>query len=55
MSMLNINTPKSLIKLNQVHRANIEKKLAHRLEAARSKGDLDLLKSLELERQQLLK
>ena len=53
MSMMNRNTPKSLIKLKEIHRANIEKKLAHRLEAARSKGDEDLVKSLEAERQQL--
>ncbi|MDJ0556460.1 MAG: hypothetical protein QNJ68_18870 [Microcoleaceae cyanobacterium MO_207.B10] len=53
MSIMNRNSPKSLVKLNQVHKANIEKRLAHRLEAARSKGDQDLIKSLEAERQEL--
>ena len=51
MSMMNINTPKSLVKLNEVHRANVEKRLAHRLEAARAKGNHNLVKILEAERQ----
>ena len=50
---MNNNTPTSLLKLNQVHRANIEKKLAHRLESARAKGNQDLIKVLETERQLL--
>ncbi len=53
MSMMNRNTPKSLVKLNEVHRANIEKRLAHRLEAARAKGNHNLVKILEAERQLL--
>ncbi|NEP08602.1 MAG: hypothetical protein F6K25_27325 [Okeania sp. SIO2G4] len=53
MSMMNKNSPKSLVKLNEVHKANIEKRLAHRLEAARSKGNQDLVKALESERQLL--
>ena len=40
---MNRNTPKSLVKLNELHKANIEKRLAHRLEAARVKGDKDEL------------
>ncbi|NEQ36358.1 MAG: hypothetical protein F6K40_08735 [Okeania sp. SIO3I5] len=53
MSIMNRNTPKSLVKLNEVHRANIEKRLAHRLEAARAKGNQNLVKILEAERQLL--
>ena len=50
---MNKNTPKSLVKLDKVHKANIEKKLAHRLEAARAKGNQDLVKILEAEKQLL--
>ena len=53
MSMMNKNTPKSLVKLDEIHKANIEKKLAHRLEAARAKGNQDLVKILEAEKQLL--
>ncbi len=53
MSMMNKNSPKSLVKLNEVHKVNIEKRLAHRLEAARAKGNQDLVKALESERQLL--
>ncbi len=53
MSTMNKNTPKSLIKLNEVHRVNIEKRLAHRLEVARAKGDSDLVKKIEEEKQLL--
>ena len=53
MSMMNRNTPKSLVKLNEVHRANIEKRLAHRLEAAIAKGNHNLVKILKVERQLL--
>ncbi|MCL2930767.1 MAG: hypothetical protein MGG11_00210 [Trichodesmium sp. MAG_R03] len=51
--MMNKNTPKSLVKLDEIHKANIEKKLAHRLEAARAKGNQDLVKILEAEKQLL--
>ena len=53
MSMMNKNTPKSLVKLDEIHKANIEKKLAHRLEAAIAKGNQDLVKILEAEKQLL--
>ncbi|NEN92182.1 MULTISPECIES: hypothetical protein [unclassified Okeania] len=53
MSMMNKNSPKSLVKLNEVHKVNIEKRLAHRLEAARAKGNQNLVKALESERQLL--
>ncbi|MCL2923654.1 MAG: hypothetical protein MGF17_03245 [Trichodesmium sp. MAG_R04] len=53
MSILNTNTPKSSVKLNEVHKANIERKLAHRLEVARNKGNENLVKTLEAEKQLL--
>lgn len=40
--------------LAQTHRANIQKRLEHRLEVARAKGDLNLIRLLEAEREQLL-
>jgi len=53
MSIMNKNTSKSLVELNEVHKANIEKKLAHRLEVARTKGNENLVKTLEAEKQLL--
>lgn len=39
--------------LTQTHRANLQKRLEHRLEVARAKGDHNLIQLLEAERQQL--
>lgn len=36
-----------------VHRANIQKRLEHRLEVARTKGDENLIRMLEQEMKQL--
>ncbi len=46
---MNNNTRKSLSKLNEVHKANLEKRMQHRLEVARSKGDENLIRALEAE------
>ncbi|MEB3342526.1 MAG: hypothetical protein VKJ25_17445 [Okeania sp.] len=50
---MNRNTPKSLVNLNQVHKENLKKRLTHRLEAARAKGNQDLVQMLEAEKQLL--
>lgn len=46
---MNRNSRKSVAKLNEVHRANLEKRLQHRLEVARVKGDENLIRALEAE------
>jgi len=42
-----------LQRVADVHRANIQKRLEHRLEVARAKGDENLVRALEAEMQQL--
>ncbi len=49
--MLNRNKRKN--QLSQTHRANIQKRLEHRIEVARAKGDQDLVRLLEAERDQV--
>ncbi len=49
MSAMNKNTRKSLSKLNEVHKANLAKRMQHRLEVARAKGDENLIQALEAE------
>ena len=46
---MNKNTRKSASKLNEVHKANLAKRMQHRLEVARAKGDRDLIEALEAE------
>ncbi len=50
--MLNTNLRKNSIKLSDVHRANIQKRLEHRLEVARANGDENLIRVLEAEMRQ---
>ncbi len=45
---------KNSSQLAQTHRANIQKRLEHRLEIARAKGDQNLVRLLEAEKEQLL-
>ncbi|MCL1475385.1 hypothetical protein [Argonema antarcticum] len=40
-------------KTADIHRANLQKRLEHRLEVARTKGDENLIRLLEREMQQL--
>ena len=49
--MLNRNQQKN--QLSQTHRANIQKRLEHRIEVARAKGDNNLVRLLEAERDQV--
>ena len=46
---MKINTPQSLQKVAESHRANIQRSLEHRLQVARAKGDKDLIMQLEAE------
>ncbi|MHC5725639.1 MAG: arginine synthesis PII-interacting regulator PirA [Nostoc sp.] len=43
------NTLQSVSKGQEVHRANIQKSLEHRLQVARAKGDEQLIRQLEAE------
>ncbi|NES94660.1 MAG: DUF4278 domain-containing protein [Desertifilum sp. SIO1I2] len=45
---------KRFIEAAQLHRANILKRLEHRIQVARSKGDVNLLQQLEVEKLQLV-
>lgn len=51
--MINKNFRKEVSKLSQTHRANIQKRLEHRLEVARANGDQNLVRMLEAEMQQI--
>lgn len=51
--MLNKNSRNSATKVSEVHRANIQKRLEHRLEVARANGDQNLVRVLENELRQL--
>ena len=51
--MLNKNLRKNSVKLSDVHRANIQKRLEHRLEVARSNGAENLIRTLEAEMRQI--
>jgi hypothetical protein len=42
-----------LQRVSDVHRANIQRRLEHRLEVARAKGDENLVRMLEAEMRQL--
>ena len=53
MSMMNKNRREELRRTAEIHRANIQKRLQQRLEAARAKGDENLIRQLEAEMQQL--
>lgn len=51
--MMNRNTRKTATKVSETHRANIQKRLEHRLEVAKAKGNEELVRQLEAEMQQL--
>ncbi|CUR33392.1 conserved hypothetical protein [Planktothrix tepida PCC 9214] len=51
--MLNKNSRRNSVKLSDVHRANIQKRLEHRLEVARTNGDENLIRLLEAEMRQI--
>ncbi len=51
--MLNKNLRNNSAKVSEVHRANIQKRLEHRLEVARANGDQNLIRVLENELRQL--
>jgi hypothetical protein len=46
---MNRNRQKTLTEVSQVHRDNMQKNLQRRLEAARAKGDEQLIRLLEAE------
>lgn len=50
---MNRNRREELLRTAETHRANIQKRLQHRLEVARAKGDENLIRLLEAEMQQL--
>ena len=49
MSTMNRNRQESMTQASQMHRANMQKNLQRRLEAARAKGDETLIRQLEAE------
>lgn len=49
MSMLNRKSRASRIQVAQTHRENLQKNLQRRLEAARTRGDENLVRLLEAE------
>ncbi len=51
--MMNKNRREDLKRTAEIHRANIQKRLQHRLEVARANGDQELIRQLEAEMQQL--
>ena len=46
---MNINRVETAKKMRAVHKQNIQRSIEHRLQVARSKGDLSLIKQLEAE------
>jgi hypothetical protein len=46
---MNRNRQKTLTEVSQVHRVNMQKNLQRRLQAARAKGDEQLVRLLEAE------
>lgn len=53
MSMINKSRREDLKRTAEIHRANIQRRLEHRLEVARAKGDEDLIRQLEQEMRQI--
>ena len=51
--MLNKNHRKGTSKLSETHRANIQKRLEHRLEVAKAKGVQHLVRMLQAEMDRL--
>jgi hypothetical protein len=49
MSTMNKNRQEIRTKVSETHRANLQKNLERRLEAARSRGDEQLIRQLEAE------
>ncbi|MGF1492284.1 MAG: hypothetical protein ACFBSC_07510 [Microcoleaceae cyanobacterium] len=47
--MFNRANRKDVKQVSATHRANLQKRLAHRLEVARAKGDQNLIQMLEAE------
>lgn len=50
--MMNTSRREDLKRTAEIHRANIQKRLQHRLEVARANGDAELVRQLEAEMQQ---
>ena len=50
---MNKNRREDLKRTAEIHRANIQKRLQHRLEVARANGNQDLVEQLEAEMRQL--
>ncbi|MGL5508964.1 MAG: arginine synthesis PII-interacting regulator PirA [Microcoleaceae cyanobacterium] len=48
-----MNKNRESAKINEVHRVNIQKRLEHRLEVARTNGNSDLVRTLEAEMKQV--
>jgi hypothetical protein len=46
---MNRNRQRIVTEMTQVHRANLQKNLQRRLDAARAKGDAELVRMLEAE------
>jgi|GEM_PF-985676 hypothetical protein len=51
--MINRNRRQAANKLAEVHRANLQKRLEHRLAVAKAKGDENLIRALESEMEKL--
>jgi hypothetical protein len=51
--MMNKNRREDLKRTAEIHRANIQKRLQHRLEIAKANGDQELVEQLEAEMQQM--
>ncbi|MGL5083294.1 MAG: arginine synthesis PII-interacting regulator PirA [Microcoleaceae cyanobacterium] len=51
--MMNRNIRKTAKQVSETHRANIQKRLEHRLAVAKAKGNEELVRLLEAEMQQL--
>lgn len=50
---MNKNSQRNATKVSEVHRANLQKRLMHRMEVARANGDENLIRLLEDEMRQL--
>jgi len=53
MNAMNKATQRNLVQVAETHRANIQKRLQHRLEVAKANGDQNLVRVLEDEMKQM--
>jgi hypothetical protein len=53
MNAMNKVTQRNLVQVAETHRANIQKRLQHRLEVAKANGDQNLVRVLEDEMKQM--